>query len=379
MKKIIFITVNLNYGGAEIGLLTVLKNIDKKRFDCFVLSIEPKGAIGEEIESMGIEVIYLNSKARLYNIPLIWRIARILRNKKPDILHTSLFYANFFGRLAALIAKPAVIITEEHSMHVEKRFYHVLLDRWLSNMTDKIRVCARSVLDFTSRQEGIPKEKFYLIYNAIDTERFNIYCTKNDARKLAGFAVDDFLIGSVGSLIPLKGHRFLIEAVSCIVSEIPRLKLVIAGEGKCRDELSALAEAKGISEKIVFLGVRKDIPQLMKMMDLFVFPSLQEGFPCAVIEAMYMGLPVIASNISGIPEVITSGNNGILVEPGNAQTIGENILTLYRDENLRNRLGREAKAKIESAYLPFHYIKRLEALYDELVSKKKDLDRKNVK
>ena len=371
MKKILFISVHLNYGGAEVGLLTVLKNIDRKRFDCSVLSIEPKGAIGKEIEDVGIEVIYLNESARLFNIPLIWRIAGVLYKKKPDILHTSLFYANFFGRLAALIARPAVIITEEHSMHIEKRFYHILLDRWLSNVTDRIRVCSHSVLDFTSRQEGIPKEKFCVIYNAVDAERFNISQTKDDARRSAGFTPDDFIVGSVGSLIPLKGHRFLVEAVSYLAGELPRLKLVIAGEGKCRDELNTLAKEKGISEKVIFLGVRKEIPQLMRMMDIFVLPSLQEGFPCTIVEAMYMGLPVIASNISGIPEVITSGDNGILVEPGNADTIRKSILALYRDESLRNRLRQAARRKIESAYLPFHYVKQFEALYDELTEKKK--------
>ena len=173
-KKILFLFVHLNYGGAEIGLLTTLKSLDKSRFDPIVVSIEKKGIVGEMIEKSGFKVIYLNDKARIFNIPLIPKIVRILRSEKPDILHTSLFYANFFGRIASLFKKPPIIVSEERSMYTEKKFYHVILDKILSVFTNKIIVCSKSVLDFTSKQEKIEKNKFHLIYNAVDQERFNI-------------------------------------------------------------------------------------------------------------------------------------------------------------------------------------------------------------
>lgn len=166
--KILFLFVNLNYGGAEFGLLRTLKNINKNEFDCSVVSIEKKSPIGEEIEHLGFQVIYLNSKARLFNLFLITKVVRILAYQRPDILHTCLFYANFFGRVASLFHKPPVIITEEHSMYIEKKFFHVILDKILSNLTDKIIVSSNSVLDFIVKQEGIKKDKFYLIYNAVD-------------------------------------------------------------------------------------------------------------------------------------------------------------------------------------------------------------------
>ncbi len=368
--KVLFLFVHLDYGGAEVGLLTTLKNIDKSRFDCSVVSIEKKGRIAEEIEKLGFKVTCLDSKARLFNISLIRKIALILEKEKPDILHTSLFYANFFGRAASLFCNPRFIVTEERSMYTEKKFYHVILDRILAGFTDRIIVCSRSVLDFTRKQEGIAEDKFYLIYNAVDAERFNIPGTKEALRKKYGFSGEDFIVGTVGSLIPKKGHRFLIEAVKGLDGQIPRLKTLIIGEGESRAELTALARSLGIENKVVFLGARFDIPGLMKAMDVFVLPSLQEGFPRTLIEAMYTGLPVVASDISGIPEIVREGEDGFLVPPGDPEALKNRILELYNDKPLRGDFAARSRKKIESAYLPKDYVQSLEGLYRELTERR---------
>ena len=366
MIKILYVMVHLNYGGAEVGLLTTLKKINRQRFDCSVLSIEKKGRIGEEIEKAGFKVTYLNANARLYNIPLIFRIAKILKKEKPDILHTSLFYANFFGRVASLFIKPKVIITEERSMYTEKRFYHILIDKLLSGITDKIIACSKSVIDFTVKQENISREKFSLIYNAVDAERFNVSLEKSELRKKYGFSNEDFILGTVGSLIPKKGHRVLLEAASLLSKEVPNLKVLLVGDGKERKNLSQLASKLGISDKVLFLGARKDIPELMKIMDVFTLPSFQEGFPRTLVEAMYMGLPVIASNISGIQEVISDGKNGFIVPPGDPKMIAEKALVFRKNRDLCYNMGTNAKDRIISANMPTHYMSKLEGLYMQL-------------
>lgn len=365
--KVLFVSVHLNYGGAEVGLLTTLKNIDRDRFDCTVVSIEKKGVIGEAIERLGFKVIYLDARARLFNIGLVMKMIGVLRKEKPDILHTSLFYANFFGRAAALFRRPAVILTEERSMYTEKRFYHVAIDRALSAITDKIVVCSDSVLRFTVNQEGIAGDKFRLMYNAVDTERFNVSETRDALRDGYGFSKEDFIIGSVGTLIPKKGHRFLIEALSGLINEAPRIKLLMIGAGESAAELTGFAKARGVNERVVFLGSREDVPQLMKSMDVFVLPSLQEGFPRTIVEAMYSGLPVIASDISGVPEIISDGENGLLVPPGDVSALAGRISALYRDPDLRKRLGENARKRVENGCLPRDYVPRLEGLYSELL------------
>ena len=369
-KKILFLFVHLNYGGAEIGLLTTLKSLDKSRFDPIVVSIEKKGIVGEMIEKSGFKVIYLNDKARIFNIPLIPKIVRILRSEKPDILHTSLFYANFFGRIASLFKKPPIIVSEERSMYTEKKFYHVILDKILSVFTNKIIVCSKSVLDFTSKQEKIEKNKFHLIYNAVDQERFNIKEKKEELRARYGYPQEGFIIGTVGSLIPKKGHKFLIEATSALKGSIPELKLLLIGDGASREELRNQAEAQGAKANVEFLGAREDIPQLMKIMDVFVLPSLQEGFPRTMLEAMYMGIPVVASNISGIPEIIEEGKNGFLLTPGKFTDIMDRLKAIYSNPELRRSVGANARKKIESAYLPKDYVRELENLYEKLSNKK---------
>ncbi|MFH1593983.1 MAG: glycosyltransferase [Candidatus Omnitrophota bacterium] len=370
MKKVLYLCRHLNYGGAEMGLLTTLKNIDRDKFNFVIVSIEKKGPVGALIGKLGFKVIYLDSKAGLFNIFLIWKITQILKEERPDILHTSLFYANFFGRCAALLARPRVVIIEERSMYTEKRFYHVVIDKILSVFTDKIIVCSNSVLDFTVRQEGIDRDKFCLIYNAVDTERFNISKPKEALRAEYGFSNDQFIIGTVGSLIPKKGHRFLIKAISELNEYIPGLKLLVIGEGESRGYLTELARLYKSQENVQFLGARMDVPELMKLLDIFALPSLQEGFPRTLIEAMYSGIPVVASNISGIPEVILDGENGCLVPPGDHAAMTDKIRILYKDPALRNSMGLKARDKIASGYLPGDYVKSLENLYTYLIDKK---------
>ena len=368
--NILYLFVHLGYGGAEVGLLTTLKSLDRSRFDATVVSIEKRGSIGEEIERLGFRVICLGAKARLYNIPLVFRMTKILKCIGPDILHTSLFYANFFGRLAALFARPGAIVTEERSTYTEKRFYHILFDRLFAGMTDRIIVCSKSVLDFTAKQEGINEQKFYLIYNAVDQERFDIKEDREDLRAGYNLSGDDFVIGTAGSLIPKKGHAFLIEAVAKITSQIPHIRLLVIGGGPLRTGLEKMAALYGISDNVKFLGSRMDMAGLMKAMDVFVLPSLQEGFPRALIEAMYTGLPVIASNISGIPEVVSDGVNGFLTPAGDAGAIAERLSSLHKDARLRKRLGASARKTIEAGYLPKDHAERLEKLYLELMERK---------
>ncbi len=368
--KVLFLYWHLDYGGAEVGLLTTLRHINRERFQCTVLCMEKKGPIGVEIEKLGIKVIYLNSAPRLFNIILVWKVFCILRKLEIDILHTSLFYANFFGRVASLTRKIPITITEERSMYYEKKIYHVWIDRLLARFTDKIIVCSMSVLNFTMKQEKIPFEKFYLIYNGVDEDRFSISSSKSELRRRYGFSADQFIIGTVGSIIPKKGHKFLIEAARNFCPQMPDCKVLIVGEGSSKKDLEDLVQKENLTDFFVFMGARKDIPELMKLMDVFVLSSLQEGFPRVLVEAMYMGLPVIASSVSGVPELVLDGETGFLVPPGNSKSICEKVLILNSDNDLRNKMGTKARERIQERFLSKHYLNKLEALYDDLITQK---------
>ena len=368
--KVLFLFWHLNYGGAELGLLTTLSNIHRKRFRCLIVCIEKKGPIGVEIEKLGFEVIYLNHKARLFNLLPLVKIIRIIHKYGPDILHSSLFYANFYSRIATLLKRTPIIITEERSMYYEKRLYHIWIDRILSRLTDKIVVCSRSVLEFTKQQEKIPEEKFYLIYNAVDEKRFAVHKTKTELRNKYGFLNNEFIVGTVGSVIPKKGHLFLIKAAESFCYQIPHCKVLIIGDGDSKEQLKNMAVVKRLSPFFTFINATKDIPELMKIMDIFVLPSLQEGFPRVLVEAMYMGLPVIASSISGIPEIVLDGETGILVPPGDSEYICQNVLTLYRNRDLAQKMAARARQQIEAKFTSRDYTNKLEGLYEELLSSK---------
>ena len=226
------------------------------------------------------------------------------------------------------------------------------------------------MLEFTANQEKIDKTKFCLIYNSVDAGRFPASENTSALREKYGLPIEGYIVGSVGSLISKKGHEVLIEAAAILSKDITDLKVIIVGEGGRKDDLVALASKLGLGKRVVFMGPRDDVPQMMKMMDIFVLPSFQEGFPRTVIEAMYTEIPVVATNISGIPEIISDGDNGILIPAGDANAIAQKCLMLYRNPGLRKSIGINAKKKVESGYMPQDYSCRLEGLYSECLKEK---------
>jgi L-malate glycosyltransferase len=368
--RILFVTVHLDYGGAERGLLTTLRFLDRSRFLAEVVSIEPKGRVGAEIEALGVPVTYLNRRAGIADMRIASGILRIMRRFKPDIIHSSLFYANLHARIAACAQPHTRVITEERSMYTEKRFYHVALDCLLSLRTDAVIVCSRAVLEFTRRQEHLPEKIFRLLYNAVDTPRFTPAMTLSDARAAAKLDPDAFIAGTVGTLIPKKNQSALLSAAAGARAHIPNLQVVIIGDGPLKNDLEKQATALGIRDIVKFPGAQQDLAPWYYSMDAFVLPSLQEGFPRTIVEAMYCGVPVIATRISGIPEIIEEGKNGFLVEAGGHSGIIESLRALFRNPSLRKEIGLRNQERIRAEFTPEQYIAKLQVIYTQLLGSK---------
>jgi len=364
--KILFVHQSLDIGGAEILRKYLLSCLDRERYSVDICCIERKGRIGEDIEKLGYKIITLDRKINIANsIPILWNLCKLIRRYGYEVVHTSLFYANLFGRLAAILTGTPLKIIEEHGLYRWKNKYPIFIsaDRFLARFTHKIICCSKSVSDFNVSQMNIPREKFVVVRNCVDFSAFNIQDSKNAIRERCSFGLDETIIGIVGTMKEEKGHRYLLEAVDILRKKWKTVKLLIIGEGLLSDHLKKHVDDLGINANVLFLGWRFDIPYLLKAMDMFVLPSVSEGLGISLLEAMYMEVPIVATGIEGIPEVIQDGVNGILVPPRNSELLAKAIEKLILDKRHAIRLATKGKEIAIRNFDARNYTTAIENIY----------------
>ena len=374
-KRIIFVHQILGVGGAEELRLTLLKYMDRRKYDIELCCIEAKGEIGAEIENLGFKVFSLRKPCRIYDLRITADLYRLMKKRKYDIAQTSLFYANFHGRIAAKLSKVPIIIAEEHDICEWKGLHpsFILADRLLAKFTDRIITCAKKVKDYTARQEKIPGNKFLPIPNCIDPWKFDVHDSKVQLRRDYGFCEDDRVMGIVASLCEKKGHRYLIEAMTEVVNTFDNCKLLVIGDGPLKEDLKRKVKELNLGKNINFVGITRDIPKLLNMMDLFILPSLWEGIPISILEAMYVGLPIVATNVDSFPECVVHGETGILVPPRNPRRLAEAMIGLLKDRELAARMGAAGRKRALENFTPERYIKKLENLYNDCLKNRQYL------
>lgn len=315
--------------------------------------------------------------APLKDLVALRKLYRLIRRGKFDLVHTHSSKAGFLGRVAARLAGVPAIVHTPHG-HVFWGYFgaartrlYVLLERWAATFTDRIigltEQEAREHLEFKIGTPG----HFVSIGSGVELERFRAPSLGSDVRATLGLPPEAFLVGSVGRLEPVKGHRYLLEAFRDLASGFPDLFLALVGEGELSSALRAFARRSGFSDRIRFLGWREDIPALVRAFDLFALPSLNEGMGRALVEAMAAGLPIVASRAGGIPEVLGGGAAGLLVEAGDARALARGIEELLVNPALRLRLGAAARERARR-YSVEVMLQKTEALYRELLEEKRE-------
>jgi len=368
--KILYIYPSLTIGGAEELRFLALKNLkNKTNYEFTICCIEKIGEIGEEIKKLGVNMFCLNKLSHPLNITVIFSLLKYLLRNRFDIVQTSLFNANFHGRIAAILARVPVIISEEHSEHYQYRSLkflpYIWSDRILSIFTRKIICCSDNLMKSISILEHIPENKLFLLLNSCNTERLIAKRDPVEVRKELGLSEDDLVIGNIAYLSYRKGQDMLIKAFSIINSACASSKLIFIGDEdkKFKEELNKMIQKAGVGAKIIFLGPKRDIADYLGIFDIFALFSRFEGMPLSMLEAMYMQLPVVANDIGGISEVIEHNKNGILVKDPSVESFAKAVIELIKDKKKRMELGKEAKRIITEKFSPVNYTERLESLY----------------
>lgn len=377
--RVIHIVHSLGNGdGIAQVTSSLVSNMNKERFDVSVCCLVSGGIFAEQLKSAGIEVTILNARSEVSlsaifsNVPQIIKLVYLLRSKKIDILHTHEFFPGTLGRIAAIIARVPAIVLMLHNIDYWKKWHHRLVDRILARFTDRIVANSRAVKNDVCIKSGIPEGKFVVIHNGIDLKRFSYATNGNGLKHELGIKNGGYVIGTVGRWAKQKGYQYLIEASRIVRSVRKDVRFVIVGgdahhpSESIKDELFRLNDNLNEEDRVIFTGYRPDIPELISIFDIFVFPSLWEGFGLAMAEAMAMGKPIIASKIGPIAEIVKHRQTGLLVPCGDAQAIANAVIELIENKEMAEAVGESGRKHAETFFSVGGMTKKYEELYQSL-------------
>jgi len=365
---VLYLAHAFNVGGAEEMVLTLTRHLPS-RFVPRVCCITTAGPIGEEIRRAGVATDVLGLQPGLRRPQDVLGIRAYLRRTRPLIVHTFLLTASIYGRFAAILSRVPIVIGTEVNVYARKRKSHVLAERLLMTGTDCVVASAESVRDFYIDQIHADPRRVKVIYNAVDWSALETTMTASALRGQLDIPESAFVITIIARLTEQKAHRVLFEALAH-THALSDANLLIVGDGELRDDLRARADALGIAGRVHFAGARRDLGNLLAASDAFVMPSLWEGLPLSLVLAMGAGLPVVATRVAGIPEVVVHGVSGLLVAPGEAGPLGAALGSLAIDRGLRARLGDAARAVVRPRFGADHYVRAVADLYDSLLAAK---------
>jgi glycosyltransferase involved in cell wall biosynthesis len=305
-------------------------------------------------ETWGHDVISLHiskKNLRRFQPLVVFQLARIIKEQGVDIVHCQRHKPTVYGTLAACVTgKKLKVISHVRGLNRTRSFRRKLLNRILFRWISRIIAVSNAVRDDILRTNWMSfPDKVVTIYNGIDVKPFmDSHLTREEARIGLGLPEQDaFVYGTVGRLAETKGQGVLLKAFARVYERYPKSWLIITGKGRLESELRALSAELNIHERVVFLGYRTDIPEVLKACDVFVLPSIAEGLPGAVLEAMVIGLPVIASRVGGVPEILNSPGLGLKVSPASVDELASAMERLCSmDEVRRNRIGEASRERV---------------------------------
>lgn len=364
MKKILYIITKSNWGGAQRYVFDLATNLPKNQFETIV-ACGGNGLLIEKLEKSGIRVIKIPYLERNINIMKevlsLFSLWKIFKKEKPDIIHLNSSKVGGLGALAAqtynlqlTTNNKAKIIFTAHGwpFNEDRNFLNRFIIWFLSWLTavfsTKIIVLTKTDLASATKFLFLPDDKFRLIPNGVNKTTVT-FLPREQARKELGLELEPStaLIGGITEFTKNKGVQYLIEAAKDLPESV---RIAFIGDGEEKNEMETLAKKLGLKNRVHFLGFKDNAAQYLKAFDIFVFPSLKEGLPYAILEAGLAELPIATSNIGGIPDIITNEENGLLVEPKNPPELARAIKKLLENKEGREQFGQKISEKIKTEF-----------------------------
>ncbi len=377
--KIVFVLTTCDIGGTERQFIELVGRLDRTRFDLRVLAFSENGKLRAEIDALRIPFtsleysgikgkFHLGSYLRLYK--LIRKMVRYFHQEKPDIVQSYLFWGNVYGGIAAKIAGVPCIITQRRGF-LEERYLKKWYCRWLLGLsnrwTTKIIANSNIVKQHCLQEEKcVTDKKVQVIYNGIELKQYVVNIDLTEKKKTFGIPDNVRIVGIIANLIPYKGHQDFLNAAARVLHVFPHTTFLLIGRDHhgSRSDLEQIAEQLHIRQSVIFTGVRDDIPELLAILDVQVSPSLTESLSNAILEGMAAAKPVVATHVGGNVELIIHEETGLLVPPGNPDSLAAAIMRLLGDEELRLHLGRAGRKRVAEMFQMERMLEQTEAFYE---------------
>ena len=349
--RLMQITHDLAIGGLQQVVVNLCRTIDRDKFHITVLCLRALGPLAQEIEQLGIKVILLPQKEQGTDYFSFLKVAKILRTERIQVIHSHNTQPLVDGTLGALFSgKKKKIIHTDHARQFPDQKRYMFAEWCMSLFVYKMVGVSEQTTANLRKYEKISAKKLMTIENGIDGNRFNISIDTEAKRKELGGPADGPVIGVISRLEKVKGITYLLQAMPEILKKYPQLTLLIVGDGSERGALEKESTHLGIQDSVVFTGSRFDIPEILQVLDVYALPSLSEGLPLGLLEAMAAGCPVIASCVGGIPKVVRNNVTAILVEPKNIKVLEHSVPELLSNKALQKVISGAAMKKFNKHF-----------------------------
>ncbi len=383
--RILLLNTQMEAGGAQKASLELAKGLKEMGHDVSVATLYDKADYVREFSNRyGLRIVDLHMKTEggftantRHFLKGFFQLRRVLLEEKIDILQTFDFYSNAVGPLAARSAHiPVCVTSQRNSSRGAKRWLRTLI-RFITNsrLVQMMTAVSEQTRGESVDDGGIHPDKVITIYNGIDVQRFALQISEQERSALLreiGIAEPAIVVTTVARLHPQKGHHYLLQAVPAVLKALPDAHFLFVGEGPLDSQIKEEISEAGLTANIHLVGARSDIPQLLAISQLFVLPSLWEGLPNVLLEAMAAGLPVVSTDVDGCAEVVVNGETGLLVSPASIDQLAEAIVRILGDELLATRFGAAGRERAELSFSQEKNLSSYVSLYSSLLSQEKD-------
>jgi glycosyltransferase involved in cell wall biosynthesis len=383
--KVIRIIARLNIGGPAIHVVNLNAGLDPTRFKSLLVSGTENPGEGSMLDyalSQGVQPIVIpeivgEATFKPRDVKALAKLYRLIRQERPQIVHTHTAKAGSLGRLAARLAGVPIVVHTYHG-HVLHGYYSPLktwllrrMEQALARLTDCIVAVSEQVKRDLVTYGVAPPEKITIIPLGFELEPF-LSCEthRGELHREFGLSDDTRLVGIVGRIFPIKNHRLFLNAAAQVAAREPAARFVIVGDGVLRPEMERHARALAIADRVIFTGWRRDLPRIYADLDVLVVSSDNEGTPVSAIEAMASGCPVVATHVGGLPDLIAEGETGHLVPPRDPEALADAILRLLQNPDAAARMGQTARAVAKERFTLRRLLADTENLYQQLLAQK---------
>ncbi len=366
--KILYVNFSLGVGGIETLILELCKRLNRQDYMPEVCAFEANGSLEREFKQIGVSVHIIEKKKNTdWSLPL--RLSRLVKEQDVDIVHTHNPNPWLYGGIAARLANRPIVHTE----HTTADYFGYHSRRWmkiewlLSKFTNRITTVAGSVSRFMIEKQGIDGRKIEVVYNGIKTEDYDLQIDVLQKKHELGLSESDLIVGNVARFFPNKDHRCLLRAFKLVVDKKNCAKLLLVGDGPLKNELKETVTELNLSENVIFLGNRRDVPELLQIFDLFALSSLREGLPIVLLEAMASELAVVATDVDGNSELVVQNETGILVSASEPAALAQAMLRLLENRSVAKDMARKGRARVRELFTFEGMVKKYENIYERLV------------